>query len=76
MGLDSVLSALAGKGRTGRVADALVFLTLVRAGTAGLRDAVGISGIVSDKSTKIARQRFALNRSKEKEKELGVFRLA
>jgi hypothetical protein len=40
---------------------------------AGLRDAVGIPGIVSDDSTDIARQRSALNRSKEKEKELGVF---
>jgi hypothetical protein len=54
MGLDSILSALAGKGRTGRVADAPAFLTtLVGAGTARLRDAVGIFGIVSDDSTDI-----------------------
>lgn len=75
MDLDSTLSALAGKGRTGRVTDVLVFLTLVGAGTAGLCDAVGIPGIVNTDLEDIARQMSALNRSKEKE-EIAVFQLA
>lgn len=71
-GLDRT-APVAGNFRTARLADvsACGFRTLVGACAAGLREAVGILGIVSDDLTNVAKQMKDPHHTKEKEKKLG-----
>lgn len=71
-GLDRT-APVAGKFRTARLADvsACGFRTLVGACAAGLREAVGILGIVSDDLTNVAKEVKDPHHTKEKEKKLG-----
>jgi hypothetical protein len=68
---------VAGKFRTARLAEvsACGFRTLVGACVAGLREVVGILGIVSDDLTNVAKETKEPHHTKEKEKKLGSHQL-